>query len=221
MCFSASASFAGGAIISSIGLVSIIKNKEPSRNLFAAIPIVFGIQQFAEGFVWLTLQSPGHDLVLKVSTYIFLIIAVVIWPTMMPLSVVLMEQSKPKSPIYIFPMVGIAVSLCYVIGLFFFTVTSKISSYHILYAVKSPFVFGYVGDLAYLIATLPILFVTQSRKLKLFGVIIIIAYAVTQIFYRDYLVSVWCFFAALASVMIWLIVKEPNVHQEPDVQKGS
>lgn len=209
MCFSASASFAGGAIISSIGLMTLIQNKEPSRRLFASVPLVFGVQQFAEGFVWLTLQSPGHDLLLKVSTYIFLIAAVVIWPTMMPLSVVLMEQPKPRRALYIFPVAGIIVSLLYVAGLFLFEVTAQISSYHVLYAVKSPTTFGYAGDLAYLFATVPILFLTRSGKLKLFGLVIMIAYAVTQVFYRDYLVSVWCFFAALASVMIWWIVKEP------------
>jgi hypothetical protein len=212
MCFSATASFTGGAILSLIGFATIRKNQEPAQRLFAAIPIVFGVQQIAEGFVWLALQSPGHDLILKVATYIFLLAAVVVWPTMLPLSILLMTKPKPKqiSVLNLFLAVGIAVSVSYGIGLLLFAVTAQISNFHILYSMDTPRSLNMVGSIAYLLATIPILFVTKSTKIFLFGIIIVIAYAATQIFFRDYLVSVWCFFAALASVMIWWIVKEPD-----------
>src|SRR5664280_1824501 len=114
MCFSASASFAGGAIISSIGVAAIMKKREPSKLLFANIPIVFGVQQISEGFVWLALQSSGNDMVLKLAVYTFLTMALVVWPTMIPVSVLLMERSKKRrKALYVFLTVGIAVSLCY------------------------------------------------------------------------------------------------------------
>ena len=77
MCFSASASFAGGAIITAIGVMTVRTNRDPSRRLFAAIPLIFGVQQISEGFVWVALQSPGYDLMLSISKYIFLIAALV------------------------------------------------------------------------------------------------------------------------------------------------
>lgn len=213
MCFSAASSFAGGAIISLIGVDTIKRNREPSQRLFAAIPIVFGVQQIAEGFVWLSLQSTGHDEALKMATYIFLLAAVVVWPTMMPLSILLMEKPRERKALYIFLAVGVAVSLSYSIGLLIFKVSAQISSFHIMYAMDYPPSLTAVGSIAYLIATIPILFLTNSRKTKLFGLVIVISYALTQIFYREYLVSVWCFFAALASVMIWWIVKEQLVYK--------
>jgi len=51
MCFSATASFASGVLLSTVGAATIRENKEPSRRLFAAIPMVFGLQQLSEGFV--------------------------------------------------------------------------------------------------------------------------------------------------------------------------
>ena len=56
MCFSAGASFAGGVIISAIGVATVLKVHKPSQIVFASIPLFFGFQQFVEGFVWLILQ---------------------------------------------------------------------------------------------------------------------------------------------------------------------
>jgi hypothetical protein len=40
----------------------------------------------------------------------------------------------------------------------------------------------------------------------LLGIIIVLSYCVTRIFFAEYLISVYCFFAALASVVILQIV---------------
>jgi hypothetical protein len=207
MCFSASASFAGGVIITSIGAAAIRKNTEPSQRLFAAIPMLFGLQQAAEGFVWLALQSPGHDMLLKVAAYIFLVIALVVWPTMLPLSVLLMERSEQRRrALYASLATGMAVSLCFVIYILIFNMTAQISSYHILYAIDYPQQIASLGAIAYIIATIPPLFVSSKKGMGLFGVIIVLSYCVTRIFYGEYLISVYCFFAALASVVIFRIV---------------
>ena len=96
MCFSPEASFAGGIIISAIGVATLRKVHNPSQIVFASIPLFFGIQQIAEGFVWITL--PGHDYInlQKISTYLFLIMAQVIWPLMIPVSIMLMEKNNQK-----------------------------------------------------------------------------------------------------------------------------
>ena len=93
MCFSPEASFAGGIIISAIGVATVRKVHNPSQIVFASIPLFFGIQQIAEGFFWMTL--PGHDFInlQKISTYLFLIMAQVIWPLMIPVSIMLMEEN--------------------------------------------------------------------------------------------------------------------------------
>ena len=99
MCFSPEASFAGGAIISVIGVATIRKVHKPSQILFAIIPIFFGLQQITEGLLWLTLPLTGYDMFQLISTYIFLTMAQVIWPVMIPLSVLLMEKSEKKKKI--------------------------------------------------------------------------------------------------------------------------
>lgn len=211
MCFSAPGSFVAGAIISSIGTAAILRNKEPSRRLFASIPIVFGIQQFSEGFVWLALQSPGHDLILRGGTFIFLIMALIVWPSLVPLSVLLMEHSeKKRKALYILLAMGMALSLYYGREMLTSEVTARISSHHILYAFDFPEKFPIEALGFYLIATIAPLFISSLRRVHLFGAFIVLALSVTMIFFEWFLVSVWCFFAALSSIIILWAVTEPG-----------
>jgi hypothetical protein len=53
------------------------------------------------------------------------------------------------------------------------------------------------------------MFVSSTKKIVFFGIIILISYIVAQALYMENLASVWCFFAAMASAVILWIVKEP------------
>ena len=88
MCFSAEASFAGGVIISAIGIATVTKVHKPSQIVFASIPLFFGVQQMVEGTLWLTIPLPEYANIKHIATYIFLIMADFLWPTLIPLSVV-------------------------------------------------------------------------------------------------------------------------------------
>jgi len=208
MCFSAGASFAGGVIITAIGVMTVRRNSDPSRRMFAAIPLIFGVQQISEGFVWVALQSSGNDLMLSIASGIFLFAAVILWPVYLPLSVMLMEKIKLRRQIIWFLFItGLVASLYYAIGILLFDVTPQISSHHIKYANEFPRPPANSIFIIYLIATLTPLFVSSVRKMWLMGLLMTISCLITGIFFREFLTSVWCFFAALISVVIWLIVR--------------
>lgn len=86
MCFSAAASFVSGALLTGAGLATLSRNSIPEHKIFAAMPLVFGLQQISEGFVWYSLQTPGHEQMLAVSSGLFLFAALTLWPTYVPLS---------------------------------------------------------------------------------------------------------------------------------------
>src|ERR1035437_7659798 len=131
MCFSAGASFAGGVIISAIGLATIREVHKPSQLVFACIPIFFGVQQIVEVCLWLTLPNIDYLNIQKVTTYSFLILAQVLWPTLIPVSVLLMEESgKRKRLMRILLGMGLALSMYYIFCLIFFNVTPEITGYH-------------------------------------------------------------------------------------------
>ncbi len=55
MCFSPEASFTASAVITTVGIISLKKSQNTESKIMACIPLFFGLQQFAEGVVWLSL----------------------------------------------------------------------------------------------------------------------------------------------------------------------
>jgi len=214
MCFSAGASFAGGAVITTIGIMTVRKNSEPSRRLFSAIPLIFGVQQISEGFVWVALQSSGNDLMLVLASYTFLLAAVVLWPFIIPLSMLLMEKTAwRRKAMWFFLAAGILTSLYYGIGLLLYNVDPEINSHHIKYSNEFPRQFANIAFITYLLATLVPLFLSGTRRMWILGTLMAASCLVTGIFYKEFLTSIWCFFAAIISVVIYLII---SVSQQKD-----
>jgi hypothetical protein len=212
MCFSAPASFVAGALLSGIGITSQRKVRKPEQRLFAVIPFLFGLQQFAEGVLWITLRSGGgYDWLQNVATYAFLIPALVIWPTMVPLSIWFMEKAETRKKILAGLMAtGGIVSLFYVFCLISYNVTPQILGFHMVYLDEFPRTIMDIAFPFYLASTIAPLFVSTIRRMRVFGILIAISYLVTGIFFKHYLTSVWCFFAALISVVIYWILSESH-----------
>lgn len=214
MCFSAGASFAGGVVITAIGVMTVKRNSDPSRRMFAAIPLIFGVQQISEGFVWVALQSSGNDLMLSIASYVFLFTAVVLWPFYLPLSVMLMEKEKSLRRVLIpFLVVGIIVSLYYGARLLVTEIEPRISSHHIKYRANLPQQWALIVFAGYAAATLIPLFISSVRRTWILGLLMATSCLITGILLKEYLTSVWCFFAALISIVIYGIIARQPQHQ--------
>jgi hypothetical protein len=207
MCYSAGASFAAGVVISAVGVVVVRGVREPSQRLFAIIPFLFAIQQFAEGCLWLNLQSNDYEIFKSICNYVYLITAQVIWPVIIPLSVLLMEEdSKRRMILRTLLFAGIALSLYYGFYLLTSNVTSEILNCHILYTIDSLKTLALPIFLFYLAITVAPLFISSVKRMYLMGILMILSLAVAVFFFRVHLTSVWCFFAALISmVILWIL----------------
>jgi hypothetical protein len=209
MCFSAGASFAGGVIISAIGIATLREVHKPSQLVFASIPLFFGIQQIVEGCLWLTLPDVGYLAIQKVATYFFLIMAQVLWPTLIPVSVLLMEKKKKRKRIlWFFVALGIMLSLYYAFCLLSFSVSPQILGYHIQYNTTFPDSLAMVAFIVYLVVTITPLFVSGVNRTHLLGILMFLSCLITAIFFTQYLTSVWCFFAALISGVVFWILRD-------------
>jgi hypothetical protein len=94
VCFSATVNFVGSAALGTAGVVTLTKVKHRRELLFAALPLLFAIHQFIEGFVWLGLDgilSPtaAHDMGAA-----FMLYAQGLLPFLAPLSILLFEPNK-------------------------------------------------------------------------------------------------------------------------------
>jgi hypothetical protein len=209
MCFSAEASFVGGIVISAIGIATVREIHKPSQLLFASIPLFFGAQQITEGFLWLTIPHPEFAMIQKISTHLFLLMAEVLWPLIIPLSVLFMEKEKGRKQIlWIFLIMGIIVALYYTFCLAFLTVRPQIMGYHIHYKSDFPESLAIIAFIIYLLATIPPLFISSIKRTKYLGILMFSSCVVTAIFFTQFLTSVWCFFAALISAVIFWILRD-------------
>jgi hypothetical protein len=91
MCFSAASSFMASAVIGSIGVATLRHVREPRALLFAAVPMLFSVHQFSEGFVWLGLDGRIGKVAFDHVTFLFMLYAQGILPLLMPAAVLLME----------------------------------------------------------------------------------------------------------------------------------
>jgi hypothetical protein len=69
--------------------------------------------------------------------------------------------------------------------------------------------------IVYFIPTVLPALISSVDRMRLLGIIVLASYLVSNVFYQNYLVSVWCFFAAIISVVILVIIlalrKAPSV----------
>jgi hypothetical protein len=209
MCFSAEASFAGGVIISSIGVAAVRSVRTSSQIAFAGIPLLFGIQQIAEGALWVSLPHPEYGAVQKIATSVFLLMARVVWPMIIPLSLVLMEENIKKKKVLLMLLgMGVSVSLYYSYCLLFLNVAPQIAGHHIRYVSDFPEELAVPVFVVYFIASITPFFISSVQRMRLMGVLMFFSCLVTAIFFIDYLTSVWCFFAAIISVVIYWMLRD-------------
>jgi hypothetical protein len=207
MCFSASASFGASAVLSLIGMVTLKKSNKPEQLPFAAIPLIFAVQQASEGFVWLALTNLTYLFWLKPSAHIFLFFAQVIWPSWVPWSILSLEKdNRRKDALRLACGLGFLTSVYLVYRLFTQPIDASIMGMHISYNIGSINSTLQYSALLYFIVTVVPPFISSVPKMSLFGLSIAISYMVTHLFFQDYELSVWCFFAAIISIAVFIIL---------------
>lgn len=209
MCFSASASFGAGVILSTIGIASIKRSETISRKFFASIPLIFATQQITEGFLWLALSHPDYAALKWPMTYIFIFFAQIVWPFWVPFSIMMLEKERKRIRIeIILTVVGGIVSLYLAYCLLSYDIEARIIGMHISYEQDYPKGLSKYGGVLYVIATIVPPFFSGIKRMWMLGAAILVSYIITAIFYTDYIVSVWCFFASVISGAVFFILYE-------------
>jgi hypothetical protein len=207
MCFSATASFGAGVVLSVIGVATIKKVIHPSQIPFATIPLLFSMQQFSEGFLWLALTQPAYAFLQEFTTYLFLTFAQVIWPFYVPAAIFLFQEKEKRGNISkILAVIGAAVSLYLAYCLLMYPVEAKITGHHIAYWQDYPDALDIYSGTFYVLATIVPAFFSPIKHMRFLGAAILISYIITQVFYSGYIVSVWCFFASIISIIVFIIM---------------
>ncbi len=209
MCFSAEASFSASIVLGVVGFVAVKKTQLRSQLAFACIPFLFAFQQFAEGFLWLSLTNKDFAFLETISTYLFLIISHIVWPIWAPLSILILEkEAKRKRILSIILGIGITLSIYLTFCFFFYNVHAEISNHHVEYTLEFPHskLVYWITGLFYFIPTVVSTFISSAKRMQLLGMAILLSCLLTRLITIKYFISLWCFFAAIISIFILLII---------------
>ena len=201
MCFSAAAGFAAAALTGAAGIAAVAMVRRPRDLPLAAIPLIFAAQQAVEGYLWLGLEQTPSSPASTALTYAFLIIAQVFWPVWAPLAALAIEPEPLRAVLVVASLVLVAATA----GLLAWDIagrehTAAIVGGHIVYTGN--YARAVPLGLVYLAATALPLLLSSRRAAVLLGAIVLVGSAAAYDFYRQSFASVWCFFAAFASVVI-------------------
>ena len=210
MCFSATASFSAGVVLLGLGALTLKSARRPRELPLAAIPLLFAIQQLTEGVIWLTFQYE-MPMLNTVMTHIYEFFSHVLWPIYVPLAVLLIEpKGWHRQALLAFVVVGVAVGGYLLYVLLAYPVVSRPTSQHIEYI--SPHFFAGMVMALYLLSTAISPMLSTHRVVKVFGFLALLSFAAVYYFYATWFISVWCFFAALLSAVIYFhfVLRNPG-----------
>lgn len=214
MCFSAQASFAAGAVLMGAGVAAIRHTKDRSELGFAAIPVLFSVQQFSEGMLWMSLSNPAFSAWYEPSMHFFFFVAMALWPLWVPSSIWMMEKIPKRRKTMLIPLVLGALLFSYhLIFLIVLGVQANVDCFHVRYEFHFPF--NQWIRVFYPFAVLPPFFLSGRKGVSWIGYSGIISLTIAQVFYQQFALSVWCFFAAWLSLLVYRVLVMSNSKTHP------
>jgi hypothetical protein len=211
MCFSASASFASGVVLAAAGGMATtfaVRRRDWRFVPFTLVPLVFGAQQLAEGFVWLGLHDNRPALV-RPAALIFLFFAFGWWPVWMPLAVGLTSRGWVRN---------VALGCLVVGGLLAGFLAGEVLTnpddlidvraihHHIRYDLGAAPIVRHLSsnpvEFIYLLTVAAPLLARRDRRVRVFGVLLAASALLTKALANYAFISLWCFFAAIIAVYL-------------------
>lgn len=201
VCFSAAANFVGSTALGAVGVVTLTKVKHRRELLFASLPLLFAIHQFIEGFVWLGLDGILSNQVAHDMGAAFMLYAQGLLPFLLPLSVMVFEPTrKARRSMMPFVILGGATALYILWALTAFPTDVSIKSHSIVYINQATN--NTIVAVFYVIVTCGSLFLSKIRMMVWFGAANLAILLIVMVFKRYAFTSLWCAYAAVASVII-------------------
>jgi hypothetical protein len=201
MSFSAAANFVGSTALGAVGVLTLTKVKHRRELLFAALPILFAVHQFIEGFVWLGLDGILSHVVAHNMAAAFMLYAQGLLPFLLPLSVLLFEpDGNSRRRMLPFAVLGGTTALYILWALTAYPLQVYVKENSIVYINQATN--NSAVALLYVIATCGSLFFSKVKAMVLFGAANLIILLVVLAFKSYAFTSLWCAYAAIASVII-------------------
>ncbi len=214
MCFSASANFIGSAVLGAIGVATLTEVKHRRELLLAAMPCLFALHQFTEGFVWLGLDQKLPPVVAPIVAHdagaAFVLYAMGLLPFLLPLSVLLIEPTRDKRrSMLFFSTLGGALAVYLLWGLIAYPLQVYANHHGIVYL--NQITNTDIVAVLYVTATCGALFFSGFRELVLLAWLNLGGLLVVMAVRRYEFTSIWCAYAAVVSIVIYFFFRRSRL----------
>jgi hypothetical protein len=216
MCYSAEADLVAGLVVGGTGIDALRHVRHKREYALAVLPVVFGVHQLIETFTWWGLDGRIPAIVGEAAMWAYLVIAFLL-PAFVPLAVALVERDPRRRRMTTpFIVLGVAVTGALMVGLFTGPVTAEIAGRYIAYDVS----LDYGGQIValYVAATCVPLLLSSRRSIVVFGILNLVAVTVLAWLLATGVISLWCAWAAVTSVVIALHLRTATERGEIDVE---
>lgn len=213
MCFSAEADLVAGVVVGGIGVHTLRQVRHQREVAVAALPVVFGAHQLIEAFTWWGLDGRVPAGLGDAATWVYLTIAFVL-PVLVPIAILFLEVD-PRRRRMMLPFVAleIAVSAVLLTALYTGPVSAEIVGRTIAYYLDLES--GGQITALYVVATCGPLLLSGRKRIVVFGTLNLIAVTVLAWLMATRVISLWCAWAAVTSIMIVIHLRtgEPTDHR--------
>jgi hypothetical protein len=212
VCFSPQGDLAGGIVVSAIGVDACRHVRGRSQLLLATTPLLLGVHQIDESLVWWSLDGDLSHAVGRVAMWIYLVIALVVVPVLVPVAIWHLAPSRRRRWVQApFVVLGVAVAGVLLATMIGGPVTVRRGSYHLAYSIGLHSGILVVG--LYIVATCGSLLFSGYRHILVFGLANLAAVIVLARLTADGFTSLWCFYAAVTSGAILLHLRFAKPHR--------
>ena len=207
MCFSVEADETLGLAVGVVGVDALRHVSRPAQLPLAALPIVFAAHQLNEAFVWWGLEGTFSDTVATAAAWIYLLVAFV-FPFVVPIAVALVEPEPARRRVMAgFGALGAVVSVVLIAALVRGGANATIEDLHISYSVDVAY--GRQLAVLYVLTVCGAFLASSDRRIVLVGACNLAAVTVLGWFLMSGVISLWCAWAAVISVLIAGYLRNP------------
>ena len=205
-------------IIGVVGILTLRKVSTPKEVVFASLPMLFSLHQFTQGFVWLGVNHFIGERALYMAENIFVFYAQGLLQFLVPLSIWLLEPSGTrKKIIFILMILGGLLTAYTLWGLS--VQPTYVSVEHNALTYVNPWTNHRWIAMIYVLTTCGSLILSSSIAIQIFGWLNLIGLSVVSLLKPYAFTSIWCFYAAAVSVLLYFYFVERRISFLQDIKK--
>jgi hypothetical protein len=213
VCFAPQADLVAGIGVTAVGVDACRNIRGRSDHLLlATLPLILGVHELIEDFVWWGLQGHVPHEAGRVALWAYMLIAFVVLPVLVPVAVLVLEPTeRRKRRMVPFVALGAVVSTILLVAMLRGPVSAARHPWHLSYSIALHHAVVVVG--LYVVAICGALLFSGYRHIVVFGLANLAIVLVLAGLTADGFASLWCVYAAISAGAIALHMRYAKPHR--------